>query len=303
MTFQKYAVLVTVCIFYSCWHIDLFAQSGAKNIIVVDDVGRTVELVGAAQRIISLAPHITENLFSVGAGDQLVGVVDYSDFPIEAKNIQSVGTYKNINLEVIASLQPDLIVGWASGNGIGKLQQLIDLGFNVYISEPRTLASIADSLERYAVLTANQSKGLEVSQRYRKALLDLRENQKSKKRLSVFYQIWNEPLQTLNSKHIISDVIHLCGGRNSFGDSPVIAPRIGVESVLELDPEVIIASGMDDSRPPWLDEWLRWPNLQAVKRNNLYFITPDHLQRHTIRILLGAKKMCYQLDLAREKLY
>ena len=105
---------------------------------------------------------------------------------------------------------------------------------------------------------------------------------------------------TLNGQHIISDVMRLCGGENIFADAIAIAPKINVESVLDINPEVIVASGMGETRPEWLVEWQQWKHLQAVKNNHLFFIHPDILQRHTVRILQGAMKLCEQLEQVRK---
>jgi len=297
----KTVVMVLGFVLVGCGQWALAGQQQGEKIMVVDDMGRRIELAREARRVISLAPHITENLFTVGAEKQLVGVVDYSDYPEAAADIRSVGSYKRFNLEVIAALQPDLIIGWASGNGMGSLQQLVDLGFTVYISNPQTLLSVADNLERYGELTNNLVRGGEAARQFRQGVAQLeRENQQTSQ-LNVFYQVWNKPLQTLNGSHIISDVIRLCGGRNAFADAAVIAPRIGVESVLAANPQVIIASGMGEARPQWLDQWRDWPELEAVKNEDLYFIPPDHLQRHTVRMLLGARQMCQQLKEVRKK--
>lgn len=275
--------------------------SQADEIVVLDDMGRRVVLAGPARRIISLAPHLTENLFSVGAGKDIVGAVNHSDYPAQANSIQRVGGYKQFNLEVVASLQPDLILAWASGNGLDKIQQLIDLGFTVYISEPRTLDSIAESLDNLSALTGNADIEDSAGRHFRDILSILREDNKAKEVVSVFYQVWNTPLQTLSDGHVIGDVIKLCGGRNIFGSSSVIAPKVGVESVLKENPQAIIASGMGESRPEWLSEWLQWPQLQAVVHADLYFIPPDYLQRHTVRLLKGVEQMCSHLNSVRRK--
>ena len=117
----------------------------------------------------------------------------------------------------------------------------------------------------------------------------------------TFYQVWNSPLRTINGGHIISDAIELCGGVNIYAGEPAIAPIINIESILTRNPEVILASGMSDSRPEWLDEWKKWPSLSAVKSDNLYFVDPDHIQRHTARILNGIHTICGQLQNARDK--
>ena len=116
-----------------------------------------------------------------------------------------------------------------------------------------------------------------------------------------FYQIWKQPLMTVNGKQIISDAIRLCGGRNVFAQLPILAPTVTIEAVIAADPEVIVASGMDESRPEWLDDWRRWTSLMAVSRDNLYFVPPDLVQRHSPRILDGAEQLCRHLETARGK--
>jgi iron complex transport system substrate-binding protein len=115
----------------------------------------------------------------------------------------------------------------------------------------------------------------------------------------VFYQVWDDPLFTINDTHLISDVIRLCGGHNIFSDAIPLVPKISVEMVVRRDPQVIIASGMGEERPEWLDDWRKWKSLQAIQNNQLYFIHPDLLQRHTLRILSGTEQMCAFLDQAR----
>ena len=117
----------------------------------------------------------------------------------------------------------------------------------------------------------------------------------------TFYQIWDRPLMTVNDEHLIADVIRLCGGSNAFGSQAQLAPTIGVEAVLAANPEAIVASGMGDARPEWLDQWARWPQLEATRRDNLFFVPPDLIQRHTPRILDGAERLCAQLETARTR--
>ena len=119
--------------------------------------------------------------------------------------------------------------------------------------------------------------------------------------MRTFYQIWDRPLMTINDEHLIADVIRLCGGSNVFGSLSQLAPTIGVEAVLAANPEAIVASGMGDDRPEWLDQWARWPQLEATRRDNLFFVPPDLIQRHTPRILDGAERLCAQLETARTR--
>jgi iron complex transport system substrate-binding protein len=281
------------------WTILLASPQLQADIAVRDFVGREVSLAAPAQRIVALAPHVVENLFSAGAGGKLVGAVSYSDYPGAASNIPRVGTYKSFSLETIITLRPDLIVMWASGNGMASLEQLHGLDVPVYVSEPRQLGDVARAIRDYGVLAGTGDTSEKEARRIDNAIATLRQHYGSLDPLSVMYQIWHEPLQTLNDKHLVSAVIRLCGGTNSFADAVSLAPKISIESVLERNPDVIIASGMDVARPEWLDQWRSYPSLAAVQNQALFFIHPDHIQRPTARVLLGAQTLCRQLDSVR----
>lgn len=269
------------------------------SVSVVDFSGATVTLNSPAKRIVSLAPHIAENVYSAGAGDKLIGVVSYSDYPPAVKDLPLVGGYASINVEKIIELQPDLIIGWESGNSSASIQQLQILGYPVYIDQPDTLADVARSIKDIGVLSGTAIEAVKVADEFTSKINTIENIFKSKSKLKTFYQVWNDPLQTINGTHIISDAIALCGGVNIYADEPVIAPVINIESILERNPDAIIASGMSSARPDWLDEWYDWPSINAVQNNHLFFVNPDHIQRHTVRILLGINAICSQLDSAR----
>jgi iron complex transport system substrate-binding protein len=271
----------------------------AHAITVQDFAGREVTLEQPAERIVALAPHIVENLFSAGAGDRLVGVVSYSNFPEEAKEIPEVGTYNAFSLEQILVLKPDLVVMWGSGTGMQTLSRLESLNIPVYVSELRRLSDVPQSIRRLSHLAGTENVGEAQARHIENELESLHSRYGKKRSLSVFYQIWNDPLQTVNGEHLISEVISLCGGHNVFGDASTLAPRISIESVLLRDPDAIVASGMGEARPEWLDQWRDYPSLTAVAGEALLFVNPDHVQRPTARILLGARNLCQQLDKIR----
>lgn len=278
----------------------LFNSSSTwAQLTVTDYLGRELTLARPAERIVALAPHIVENIFSAGAGEHIVGAVDYCDFPEAAKSIPRVGAISAFSVEAIIALKPDLVVVWHSGRGANVMAQLVALGLNVYASDPRTLEDVAKSIRDYATLTGNQAQGFPVALEFEHRLNALRQTHAEHAPVGVLYQVWNDPLQTLNDHHIISDVVRLCGGVNVFGDSPAVAPKISIESVLARNPAVIIASGMGSERPEWLDEWKRWTAIKAVANKHLYFVPPDLIQRHTVRILEGAQRMCHHIDKAR----
>jgi len=283
--------------------INVAANSTAtKKIEVTDYLGRNLLFDKPVERVIALAPHIVENVYSAGGGETLVGAVDYSDYPASAKDLVRVGAISSFSLEAIVSLKPDLVMVWHSGRGANVMEKLEEIGIPTYASDPHSLMDVARSIRDYGTLTGNEEIAEESANTYELKYRSLAALYQESEAVSVLYEVWNQPLQTLNNKHIISDVIRLCGGVNLFGDEPSLAPVISVESVLQRNPDVIIASGMGEEKPEWLDDWYAWPQLKAVKTKNLYFISPDLLQRHTARILDGAEIMCSQLEAARVKL-
>jgi len=279
----------------------LIACGAHAEIVVTDDLGERVALAAPARRIVSLAPNVTELLFAAGAGPQVVGAVEYSDYPPEARAIRRVGDYERPDFEAILALKPDLVVGWESGNGLDNLRRLKQLGLTVFASELGALPELGATIEKLGVLAGTSEAAGRAAAEYRARLAALRARYAGRGEVGVFYEIWNRPLQTVNDAHLISDVIRLCGGRNVFGKLRALAPTVNEEDVVRADPEAIVASGMSGTRPEWLDDWKRWPRLTAVTRGNLYVVPPELLQRATPRVLDGAEQLCAALDDARRK--
>jgi iron complex transport system substrate-binding protein len=280
----------------------VLAMGAARaEIAVVDDTGARVVLAAPARRIVSLAPHVTELLFAAGAGAQIVGAVEHSDYPPEAAAIRRVGGYSRLDYEAILALKPDLVVGWESGNGPDSLQRLRALGLPVFASQPGALPQLAATLERLGALAGTSAAADRAAAAFRARLGALRERYAGRDEVRVFYAIWHRPPITVNDAHLISDVIRLCGGRNVFGALRPLAPAVNEEEVVRADPEAIVASGAGEAPPDWLDDWKRWPRLTAVARGNLYAVPPQLIQRATPRVLDGAERLCAALEEARRK--
>jgi iron complex transport system substrate-binding protein len=279
----------------------LCSGAAAAAVAVQDDTGQTVRLAQPARRIVSLSPHVTENLFAIGAGDRVVGTVEFSNYPAAAKLIPRVGSYERVDLEAVAALRPDLVIAWESGNIASHVARLKAIGLPVYLTQPNRIDDVAADLERLGELAGTPDTARAVAARYRERLAALRERHAARPKVATFYQVWNQPLMTVGGQQIISDAIRLCGGENVFGALRQMAAAVTVEAVLAANPEAIVASGMGEERPEWLDEWRRWPGLTAVSRNNLFFVHPDHLQRHTPRILDGIERLCAHLETARSR--
>ena len=279
----------------------LVSTAAQADLVFKDDTGQEIRLKAPAKRIVTLAPHAAESLYAAGAGDRLVGTVDYSDYPPEAKRVPRVGGYSRIDLEAVAALKPDLVLAWESGNNMTQVGKLRALGLTVYVSQPNTIEHVADQVQRLGQLAGTEATASAAADAFRKRLAAIRAANASKPKVRVFYQIWKTPLMTVGGPQIISDAIKLCGGENVFGHLKQMAPNVTVEAVLEADPEAIVATGMGDAKPEWLHDWDKWTRMTAVKRDNLFHINPDIMQRHTPRILDGTEQLCAHLDVARSR--
>lgn len=277
----------------------LLSSSAFAQVSVTDYQGSTITLEKPAQRVIGMAPHVVENIYSAGAEQRVVGVVSYSNYPEAALQQPIVGDYSRTNYELITELKPDLIVVWSSGRNLEVVQKLRSLGFQVYVDDPHKLEDIARSIVDMGILMGTEDTAQLAADNFLQRLLAMRKQYADSLPVSVLYQVWMEPLQTLNGTHIISDVIRLCGGRNVFADEKTLAPKINIEAVIARNPQAIVSGGMATRQQEWLTAWQRWPVIEAVKKKQIYAIEPDIISRHTVRLLDGAQAMCEHLKKVR----
>lgn len=282
---------------YAAFASVLLAHAAIASVSVKDDRGQEITLAKPAQRIISLAPHATEDLFAIGAGKLIVGAVSYSDYPPEANKIERIGGYNGFDLERIRALKPDLIVAWQSGNPAKQLAQIETLGLPVFYTFSKKLEDVPTVMERLGVLTAKEGEAQAAASKYRSSLAALEKKYAGRKPVRVFYQVWDRPLMTINREQIISDAMRLCGGVNVFAALPALVPTIDDEAVLAANPDVIITSGEPGVKDSWLNRWKRWPNLKANK--HLYILPKDLLSRMGPRLVDGTEKLCEAIDKAR----
>ena len=265
----------------------------------IDSTGQKVTLDQPARRIISLAPHATELLFATGAGEQVVGVVAYSDYPQQALKLPQVGSNQSLDFEAIVALKPDLILAWQSGNPATSLEKLKKMGYPIYITEPRKLEDIPVLLREISKLTDTQQIANEVAEAFLRRLSALRKHYSNATPISVFFQIWQQPLMTISSSHIINQAIELCGGVNIFDQQDTLAATVDIESVIVRNPAVIIINGQGGRFDQWRDYWLQWRAMEAVKNGFIYQVNADITSRHTPRLIEGAEQLCLLLDQAR----
>lgn len=277
----------------------LFAGLARAGVEARDDSPRLVRLPAAAQRIVSLAPHATELMFAAGAGDRLIAADEFSDFPSAAKALPRIGRAGALDVERIVALKPDLVIAWGSGNVPGQVAQLRRFGIPVFVSEPRAPEDVASTLRRFGALAGTPEPAGRAAAVFESAWAGLRREYAGRSPVSVFYQIWDKPLMTVNGAHLISKLINVCGGRNVFADVGQLAPTVDTEAVLRTDPQAIVGSGADERRPAWLDDWKRWPGMRAVRDGQLHDVPPQLIQRHGPRLIEGTRRLCEVIDRAR----
>jgi iron complex transport system substrate-binding protein len=267
-------------------------------VTATDDAGNVVTLARPVERIVSLAPHATELLFAAGAGARVVGVVAHSDWPREARALPRVGDANALDLERIVAFAPDLVVAWPYTMP-AQLEALRARGATIFVSDPKTIAGIARDTEALGTLAGTSATALPAAAALRARDAALAAKYKGAPAISVFYEVWNDPLQTIGGRHLISQAIALCGGANVFDAQTLAAPTVSFEAVVAAAPEVIIAGSDDGRRPPWLDDWKRWRDIPAIRYGNLFVANGDLMHRSGPRFVDGVESLCVMLDQAR----
>ena len=283
------------CVKHSFWIIALFIvmvgvfPASAGDRTVIDLLGRKVVLSDNPSRVIALAPSITEIVFALGQGHRLVGVTRYSDFPIEAKEIQSVGSYVNLDIEKIVSLKPDLCIATKDGNPRQVVLRLESLGIPVFAVGPKDLSSVMDTVFEIGRLldVIEPARSLVETMRSRIGRIDFLVS-KSDSRPRVFFQIGVSPIVSVGTQTYIHELILRAGGKNlAQGETPY--PRFSREQVLVLSPEVIIITSMERGQvfEKVMTQWSRWSQMPAVRDNRIVVVESNILDRPTPRLVDG----------------
>lgn len=271
--------------------------SHAAPIEVRDDRGTTLQLAVPARRIISIAPHLTEIAFAAGAGSNLVAVSAFSDYPPAARDLPRVGDGARVDIERILTLKPDLILAWKSGNQAGDIARLERLGIPVWVSEASQLADVPRLLRAVAMLAGMAGSGERAATDFEQALSRLQGRAQLARQQAprVFYEIWHQPLLTVNGAHLISDAIALCGGFNVFAAAPVLTPAVTLEAVLAARPQLVLGGGSANGETEFLKRWRAMP-LAALRAIPAYYIEPDAIQRQSPRIVDGIRAICAHIE-------
>lgn len=253
-----------------------------------------------AQRVVSLAPNLTELMFAAGAGDRIVGTPQYSDYPEAARAIPRIGDAFRFDLERVLALRPDVVLAWEPGTPVAVVERLKSLQLRVVTIATWRIADIPQAVRELGQIAGTTSQAARAAARFESDIEALRRQYSSRAPVSVFLQVNDQPLYTVNGKQIMSEIIALCGGRNVFAGLNDLAPQVGVEAVLAAAPQVIVSTGNPDAAA--FRQWQHWPRLAAVSAGNVFTLPPDDLARATTRVAAGAAAMCRTLETARQHL-
>lgn len=279
----------------------LLSSHAFAAISVQDDAGATVVLARPAQRVVSLAPHVTEMLFAAGGGELVVGAVNYSDYPPAASRIPRVGDNRLVDIERLLALKPDLLVVWRHNASSRQMEQLRKLGIPLFYSDPKKLDDIPDAVLRLGQLLGTEPQARQGAADLRRQIDSLAARYRNRAPVRVFYQVWSKPLYTLNDHHIVSDAIRICGGQNIFAHLTMTAPSITPEAILRENPEAIVSGDRRGQEVSGVEMWKQYPAMLAVRRGNLFAISGDLMNRSGPRIIEGAAELCERLEEARKR--
>ena len=244
-------------------------------------------LLAATERVVSLAPSLSEIMLELDADDLLVGVLDGGERPDALAGLPSVGRLGQLEMESLLALQPTLVLLRPDSISQAQREQLVQFGIPVLVAQPTSLAQLSEQFVLIGERVGRGEQGRKLERVFKQGLDQLRRRYHRERPLTVFYQIWNRPLYTLGGQQIISDAIEVCGGRNVFADLQLPAPQVSIESVLSRNPEVILAgSGAQ------LSEWKAWPRLVAVRKAQLWEVPDKGLERPSFQMLGTIGKLC-----------
>jgi iron complex transport system substrate-binding protein len=272
-------------------------KSVAAPITLTDDLGRTVTLDAPAQRIVTLAPFLTELVFAAGAGPRVVGVSAYSDYPDAAGKLPVVSTAAGLSIEPLAALRPDLVIAWRDSFRTEDIERIGGFGAAVFVAVGRRLDDVPRLLRVIGTATA-----LDVSAQvsaFEREVASVRATYSARPRIDAFLEIWHRPLTTISGGHFMNDAIEMCGARNLFKDLSGVAPQVAWEEVYARDPFVVVGTGSAANEAQFRANWRERGTLSAVRAGRLVWAEADTLQRPTTRTPQGIRRLCEALDTVR----
>jgi len=265
----------------------------AKARKMVDQTGEEIELPNVAERVVALAPSITEMIYSLGAEDRLVGVTTYSNYPPQAESLPRIGSYVKLDLEKIVALKPDLCLAIKDGNPRRSVDAVRRVGIPVFAIDPRNIEQIVEAYVMLGEVLGKRARADMLAADMNQRMIQVKKRviqQRSRPR--VFFQISDSPIVSAGKNSYIDRLIDIAGGYNLAGKSNAY-PRYSWEDILIMQPEVVLLSSMtgERSQDQLKSQWLQWPELPAVKNNRVHVVNADLFNRPTMRLIAGLEML------------
>ena len=263
------------------------SPSGSRT--VVDELGRSVTVAERPERIVSLAPSITETLFAVGAGDRVAGVTSYCDYPPEARGKEKVGDTLKPNIEKIVGLRSDLVIVSTSSQLEQYVLRLEELGVPVYISNPRNIDSVLRSISAIGQLVDAEDRAREIVASMSAEVERVAKRLERRPRPRVLFLLGTEPLITVGSGTFLDDLINRAGGQSISAGTSGDYPQYSLETAVAKQPEVIFIQ-FDEKQLP--DRLRQTP---AGMGGRVYHVDDDVVSRPGPRIVQGLEQMAIRI--------
>jgi iron complex transport system substrate-binding protein len=287
-----YALAALLAAFSTGCHHNPAKSESADLRSFTDGLGRSVTIRANPQRIISLAPNITEILFALGLGDRIAAVTSYCDFPEEAKTKEKIGDTLHPNLERIIGLKPDLVLTTTASQLEDLTRRLDQLAVPLYVTNPRTVRETAASIRKIGEATGASARAAEIADDMERRISAVETRVKGLPEPRVLYVLQTGPLITAGRNTFINDLIRIAGGRSISGDETADYPQFSRETVIARAPEVIIAPSSHGKEFVRVEDLRRdYPTTPAVRSNRIVAVNPDLVDRPGPRIVDGLEEL------------
>jgi iron complex transport system substrate-binding protein len=287
LSFKLACLKKNFLIFFLCVFLTIFSAGLSYARTVTDETGRRVNITPRPQRIVSLAPGITETLYALGLDDKIVGVTTFCDWPAAALTKTRIGGFTNPSIEKIVSLKPDLIFATADGNRKDTVQQLERLGLPVYVTNPSDTQGVLQSILHIGEITHQEKDAGILVEKLQKRLNHITAQIRHKRKPHVFFQLGLEPIVTAGRGTLINEVIERAGGVNVAGRDIANYPRYSAEGIIGASPDIIVFAPMvnDKTFVAVKRFWQKFGEVPAVKNNRIYPIDANLINRASPRIV------------------
>lgn len=267
--------------------------------VMKDDLGRELAQVGVGKRIVALSPFITEAVFAIGGGIELVGVSEFSDYPPYARTLTKVSGATGVAWEKLAAVRPDLAFAWKDSLREGDLERFGQLGIKVFVLSGRRLDDVPKAMRSIAWMMGRNPPDAIAA--FEERIANLRRQYAGKPRVAVLLEVQHRPLITVAGEHFMNDALAVCGAENAFAALPGVAPQVPWEQLMARDPAAIVGAGAPQNEPAFRERWAEHASLTAVKNGAFVYVNGDHFFRPTPRLADGIEALCKGIDAVRTK--